>query len=168
MVKKSFVSSCFFPPATCCCLSIFWTPPSNRGDVEKCTLQECPIRRKLFFFLATPPRYPVVQSDSGNRNSSVSWTLIIKQASSPMPNHQRWRAKLEAQSEHVHVACTFFFARSGTDLRARSVLIDKISASEISQKSIRSALLVGQPMASFLMGDFFLPVSQKFTVMHRI
>ena len=51
--------------------------------------------------------------------------------------------KKEAQLEYVvHVACTFF-ARLASDLYARSVLIDKILASELCQKFIKSALLVG-------------------------
>ena len=49
---------------------------------------------------------------------------------------------MEGQSEHVHVACTFL-ARLASDLYAQSVLIDRISASELSRKPIKSALLVG-------------------------
>ena len=41
---------------------------------------------------------------------------------------------MEAQLEYVHVAHTFFFARSRTDLHAQSVLIGKISASELRRK----------------------------------
>ena len=40
------------------------------------------------------------------------------------PNRQQVACKTEAQSEHVHVKCTFS-ARFGADLRARSVLISK-------------------------------------------
>ncbi len=43
---------------------------------------------------------------------------------------------------NMHIACTFF-CTFGADLYAQSVLIDKISASELSQKFIESALLVG-------------------------
>ncbi len=53
--------------------------------------------------------------------------------------------KMEAQLEYIlhcthyiHVFCTF-----GTDLYAQSVLINKISASELSRKFIESALLAG-------------------------
>ncbi len=46
--------------------------------------------------------------------------------------------KMEAQSEYVHVAHTF-----GTNLHAQSVLINKISASELSREFIKTALLVG-------------------------
>ncbi len=53
-----------------------------------------------------------------------------------MPNHQRWYAKMEAQSEYVHISYMFF-------LHAQSVLNNKISASELSWKLIWSALLVG-------------------------
>ncbi len=45
---------------------------------------------------------------------------------------------MEAQLEYVARFCTF-----GTDLYAQSVLVNKISASEISRKFIKSALLVG-------------------------
>ena len=48
----------------------------------------------------------------------------------------------EAQSEHVHIAFTFF-ARLAPDLHAQSVLSNKISASDLSQKFIKGALLVG-------------------------
>ena len=50
---------------------------------------------------------------------------------------------MEAQSEHVHVTCTFF-ALFGTDLHAQSVLSDKISASELRRKFMKSAFLVGE------------------------
>ena len=39
--------------------------------------------------------------------------------------------------------CTQVSARCGTDLHAQSVLVNKISASELSRKFIKSALLVG-------------------------
>ncbi len=59
------------------------------------------------------------------------------------PNHllQRY-ARMEAQSEYACIACTLSCA-SGTDLRARPVLVDKISASELSRKCVKSELLVG-------------------------
>ena len=41
-------------------------------------------------------------------------------------------------THRVHVFCTF-----GSDLHAQSVLIDEISASELSRKFIKSELLVG-------------------------
>ena len=49
---------------------------------------------------------------------------------------------MEAQSEHVHVAYTLLHVLA-TILYPQSVLIDKISASELSRKYIKSALLVG-------------------------
>ncbi len=49
---------------------------------------------------------------------------------------------MEAQSEHVHIACTFF-AHFSTDLPAQSVLVSKIYASEFSRKFAKTALLVG-------------------------
>ncbi len=55
---------------------------------------------------------------------------------------------MEAQSEYVHVAHTWFFFFFflqvwRADLHAQSVLINKISASELSRKFIKSALVVG-------------------------
>ena len=58
------------------------------------------------------------------------------------PNHQRWHAKMEARSEYSHVACTFLHVWRPI-LHAQSMLIDKISASELSRKFIKSALSVG-------------------------
>ncbi len=49
---------------------------------------------------------------------------------------------MEAQSEYVHTAYTFF-ARSAPACNAQSELSNKISASELSRKSIKGALLVG-------------------------
>ncbi len=49
---------------------------------------------------------------------------------------------MEAQLEYVHVACTLF-SRLAPDLRAQSVLSNKISALELRRKFIKSALLVG-------------------------
>ncbi len=63
--------------------------------------------------------------------------LLIKGRCNPTNNDG-----MQNGSSEVHIACTFF-CTFGTDLYARSVLISKISASELSRKSIRSALLVG-------------------------
>ncbi len=46
--------------------------------------------------------------------------------------------------------CIPVFARWAPDLHAQSVIINKISASELSQKFIKSALLVGFPALSRL------------------
>ena len=51
--------------------------------------------------------------------------------------------KIGAQSEYVHVAYTFY-AHLAPDLYAQSVVSNKISASELSRKFIKSALLVGR------------------------
>ena len=51
--------------------------------------------------------------------------------------------KVRAQSECIHVAHAFFFCTFGTDLHAQSVLINEISAAELSWKFIKGALLVG-------------------------
>ncbi len=52
---------------------------------------------------------------------------------------------MEAQLEYVHNAY-MFFARLAPILHAQSVLISKISASELSRKFIESALLVGHSL----------------------
>ncbi len=58
----------------------------------------------------------------------------ISREKKSLPNHQRWHAKW-----NMHTCiCTF-----GADLYAQSVLINKISASELSWKFIKVALLVG-------------------------
>ncbi len=49
---------------------------------------------------------------------------------------------MEAQSEYVHVASTFF-CTSGADSYAQSVLVNEMSAPELGRKLIKSALLVG-------------------------
>ncbi len=59
------------------------------------------------------------------------------------PNHQRWYAKMEALSEYVSIAYTFFARLAPICIHSRC-LINKISASELSRKFIKSALLVGQ------------------------
>ncbi len=51
--------------------------------------------------------------------------------------------KMEAQSEHLRVAHTPFFACLAPNLHAQSVLSNKISASELKRRFIKSALLVG-------------------------
>ena len=51
--------------------------------------------------------------------------------------------KMEAQSEQVHVACTFLHVFD-TDWYAQSVLSDKIYALELRRKFIKSVLLVGK------------------------
>ncbi len=48
---------------------------------------------------------------------------------------------MEAQSEYAHVACNVFFCTFSADLHAQSVLIDKISASELSLNFIKSCAL---------------------------
>ncbi len=47
----------------------------------------------------------------------------------------------------MHVA-HMFFARFGIDLHAQSVIINEISASELSRKFIKSVLLVGWKLPS--------------------
>ena len=78
---------------------------------------------------------------------------------------------MESTRTHMH---TRFFCTFGTDLYAKSVFINKISALELSQKFIKSALLVGQERKSwrslfsiqFLLGivGFFLRVVFIFSV----
>ena len=59
------------------------------------------------------------------------------------PNHQRWYAKMEAQSENVHIAYTFLHVWPRLVTYVRSVIINKISASELSRIFIKCELLVG-------------------------
>ncbi len=67
-------------------------------------------------------------------------------ATTPLPTTSaqppRVACKVGAQSEHAHVARTFF-ATFGADLHAPSVIGSEISASELRRKFIESALLVG-------------------------
>ncbi len=58
------------------------------------------------------------------------------------PNHQRWYAKGKL-SRNVCTLHARFFARFGADSRARSALINKISASELRRKFIKGWLVVG-------------------------
>ena len=68
---------------------------------------------------------------------------------------------MEAQPEYVHVARTFF-ARSAPICYAQSVLINKVSASEVSRKFTKSALLVGYsaPYGRKLFLFFFFPLAR--------
>ena len=50
--------------------------------------------------------------------------------------------KMEAQSEHAHIAYTFLHVWAPICMLSRC-LVTKISASELRRKSIKSALLVG-------------------------
>ncbi len=61
-----------------------------------------------------------------------------------LSNHQRWYAKwkLSWRIQYIPIAYTFF-ARLALICYAQSVLINKISASELSRKFVKSALLVG-------------------------
>ncbi len=72
------------------------------------------------------------------------------------PNHQRWYAKrkLSWNTYTLH-ACFCIF---GADLHAQSVLVNKISASELSRKFIKSALFVGKEVREDACDDsyFFL------------
>ncbi len=72
---------------------------------------------------------------------------------SNFPTRNGGTQKMEAQSEHVHVAYTLF-ARLGADLHARSALINKISAWEFRQMFIKCALSVG--LETLLCSGFFV------------
>ncbi len=65
-----------------------------------------------------------------------------------LPNHQRWYAKWKL-SWNMHTLHTRF-CTFGTDLHAPSVLSNKTSASELSRKLIKSALLVGYGHSIYL------------------
>ena len=57
------------------------------------------------------------------------------------PNQQRWYAKCKL-SRNMYTLYTRFYT-FGPDFHAESVISNKISASELSRKFIKSALLVG-------------------------
>ena len=76
------------------------------------------------------------------------------------PNHQRWRVKMEAQSEHVSIAHAVS-QRLAPDLHAQSVLADKIPASELRRKFIKSALLVGRGKKRAIITTLFLEKTPK-------
>ena len=57
------------------------------------------------------------------------------------PNHQRWRAKMEAQWEYVHVAYTLLHVLA--PICYAQLVLRLSSASELSRKFVKSALLVG-------------------------
>ena len=59
------------------------------------------------------------------------------------PNHQRWHAEWKL-SRNMYYTLRTRFHTFGADLHAQSVLINKISASELSRKFAKSALLVGK------------------------
>ncbi len=48
----------------------------------------------------------------------------------------------------IYTHCKYVFCTFGTDSYAQSVLINKISASDLSRKLIKSALLVGQAVTN--------------------
>ncbi len=75
-------------------------------------------------------------SDGGEKNviKSIKKTFL--------PNQQWWYAKWKL-SRNMYTLHARFFRTFGADLHAPSVLISKISASELSRKFIKSALLVG-------------------------
>ena len=57
------------------------------------------------------------------------------------PNHQRWCAKMKAQLEHLHIACTFSHVPHRFLCVSRCI-INKTSASELSRRFTKSALLL--------------------------
>ncbi len=94
--------------------------PAHHEGLHSRTLQS-----KLFFSFTDPPPFPSPPPPV------------------PSPNHQRWYAKWKL-SWNLHTLHAHFFCTFGANLYAQSVLIDKISASELSLKFIMGALLVGQ------------------------
>ncbi len=65
------------------------------------------------------------------------------------PNHQRWYAKWKLSRDTYTFHACFLHVRA--DLRAPSVLINKISVSELRRKFIKSELLVGHAPPSPLL-----------------
>ncbi len=70
------------------------------------------------------------------------WYYLCGSDVAKTPQPATVACKMAAQSEYVHVACTFF-CMFDADLHAQTVRSDKISASELSPKFIKSVLLVG-------------------------
>ncbi len=64
--------------------------------------------------------------------------------------------KMEAQSEYVHIACTFFARSAPICMLSPAQLLTKISASELSQQLIKSTLLVGFVLVMRAEGDALL------------
>ncbi len=62
-----------------------------------------------------------------------------------VPDQERWHAKkkMEAQSEHVHVAHNVFRTTGARFVCSVGDYQQKISASELRRKLVKSALLVG-------------------------
>ncbi len=77
----------------------------------------------------------------GRNRFYSSWTNAISHTRTHTPNHQRWYAK-EMLSWNTYTLHTCF-CTLGNDLHAQLVIINKISASELRRKFIKSALLVG-------------------------
>ncbi len=69
-------------------------------------------------------------------------------------------------SEYVHIAYVHDFAHLVPIFFAQSVLINKISASELSRKFIKSALLVGVSFFYFP-SYYFRPPSSAFPYIQR-
>ena len=66
--------------------------------------------------------------------------------SSLLPNRQRWHAKLKLSRNMCTLHTRFLHARRRFCMLSRC-LVNKISASELRKKSIKSALLAGSPVA---------------------
>ncbi len=70
---------------------------------------------------------------------------------------------MEAQSEYVHVACTFF-ARSAPTCMLSRCFINKISASELRRKFINTLLIVGEGQSSPCIEDVHIEVPKDVEV----
>ena len=75
----------------------------------------------VFLLKKTPPTFGFAKN------------LKKKSLTNQVPNHQRWHAKMDAQSERAHVAHTFLHVWA-PDLRAQSELINETPASELSRE----------------------------------
>ncbi len=113
--------------------SLLWLKPSN-------------VKTRSWPSLPHPPRLPedAVVVMCYSRTPLCGWwtrdhqvcTLVLAQL---LPNHQRWCAK---NGSSVGI-CTLRTDTFCAELRAQSLLLNEISASEPSQKFTKSALLVG-------------------------
>ncbi len=92
----------------------------------------------------TRPDTPPIVS-SGGISSTITWLNALQE---PYPTTNVGMQNGRSVGTCTH--CVHVFARLGADLHAQSVLIDKISASELTRTFIGSALLVGYNFSSHM------------------
>ena len=82
-----------------------------------------------------------VYPEGGGEGGGVSQSWV--------PNHQQWCAKWKLGWNILQYTLHAHFCTFGANLHAHSVLINNISASKLSRKFIKRALLVGQPVLGY-------------------